>query len=99
MQVAATPDVSLYQRALSRDAIYEMHCRGMLIDDAEQRFDRTFKDRQDRLRAALYNRHFLDAVEPNQGIIPVGFKCPHYRGAEADLRTALRRAERRLGVR
>ncbi|MBA2935834.1 hypothetical protein HZF05_17275 [Sphingomonas sp. CGMCC 1.13654] len=98
-QAADTPDISLYRRALSRDTIYEMHCRGMPIDDAEQHFDRKYKARQDRLRASLSDRHLLDPVEPNQEIIPIGFKCPHYRGEEAHLKAALRQSERRLGVR
>lgn len=92
------PDVSLYQRALSDDAKYEMHCRGMMMEDAEQGFDRTYKARQDRIRARLSEQYLLKVVEPDREIIPIGFKCPHYHGAEARLRFALRQAERRLGI-
>jgi hypothetical protein len=87
-------DVPLYQKALSRDAIYEMHCRGVPVDKAQQRFDEIYKSRQDRLRASLLARHLLNAVEPDEEVIPIGFKCPHYHGAEVRLRSALRQSER-----
>jgi hypothetical protein len=95
-QAEEQSDVSVFQRALSRDAVSEMHCHGLPIEEAEQRFDSKYKNRQERIRAALSQRGILKPVEPNQDVIPIGFKCPHYRGAETRLRASLRLAERRL---
>lgn len=91
-------DVALYQQALSDDAMYEMHCRGTTMEAAERHFNRTYKFRQDRLRASLAKSNLLKAVEPDEEVILIGYKCPHYHGAEARLRSSLRLAESRLHI-
>jgi hypothetical protein len=90
-QTTAATDEQVFEAALSGDAFVELRCRGLSAERAKEHFRQAFGERQRRIRDALKARR-IDLPE----VIPIGRRCPFYRGARKRLAVALEEADGRL---